>query len=130
MFRLSRRDFLKLSALLPASPGDPALDTKSDPNGKPAQQGSPQNIIILLFDAMSARDLSVYGYPRNTTPNLMRFANRANVYHSHYSAGNFTIPGTTSLLTGLYPWTHRANQRLRVDGQGIGPTKHLSVVPG
>jgi hypothetical protein len=44
----------------------------------------------------------------------MRFADRANVYHSHYSAGNFTIPGTTSLLTGLYPWTHRA-----INGSGL-----------
>ena len=43
-----------------------------------------------------------------TSPNLMRFADRANVYHSHNSAGNFTVPGTTSLLTGLYPWTYRA----------------------
>ena len=29
-------------------------------------------------------------------------------YHSHYASGNFTIPGTSSLLTGTYPWTHRA----------------------
>ncbi len=108
MPRISRRDFLKLSALLPATLAiRPWLE-------KPAavwnldQRDSPKNVIIILFDAMSARNLSVYGYPRNTTPNFTRFAGRANVYHSHYSAGNFTTPGTTSLLTGLYPWTHRA----------------------
>ena len=69
---------------------------------------SKPNVIILLFDAMSARNLSVYGYPRFTTPNLERFAEHALVYHSHTAGGNFTIPATSSLLTGTYPWTHRA----------------------
>jgi len=66
------------------------------------------NIIVLVFDAMSADNLSLYGYPRRTSPNFERLAQRATVYHSHYSAGSFTTSGTASLLTGLYPWTHRA----------------------
>jgi arylsulfatase A-like enzyme len=66
------------------------------------------NIIVLVFDAMSADNLSLYGYGRRTTPNFERLAQRSTVYHSHYSAGSFTVPGTASLLTGLYPWTHRA----------------------
>lgn len=69
--------------------------------------GSP-NVIILVFDAMSARDLSLYGFKRKTTPNLEKFAERAIVYHAHHSGGNYTTPGTASLLTGTYPWTHRA----------------------
>jgi arylsulfatase A-like enzyme len=35
-------------------------------------------------------------------------AEKAFVYHNHYANGNFTVPGTSSLLTGLRPWTHRA----------------------
>ena len=103
MKSISRRDFLKaamaLSAgsLLSLSPALRKLKTQSD---KP-------NIIVLVFDAMSARNLSVYGYPRSTTPGLERIVERATVYHSHYSAGNFTTSGTASMLTGLYPWTHR-----------------------
>jgi arylsulfatase A-like enzyme len=58
--------------------------------------------------------MSLHGYQRQTTPHLARFAERANVYHAHYSAGNFTTPGTASLLTGVYPWSHRALHR---DGQ-------------
>ncbi|HEY9153125.1 MAG TPA: sulfatase-like hydrolase/transferase [Anaerolineales bacterium] len=108
MYRFSRRDFFKLSALIPISAiASPWVKNFVSPK-LISQDNSPTNIIIILFDAMSARNLSVYGYPRNTTPNLLRFASRANVYHSHNSAGNFTVPGTTSLLTGLYPWTHRA----------------------
>jgi len=52
--------------------------------------------------------MSLYGYGRETTPNLDRFASRCTVYHSHYAAGNFTSPGTASILTGVYPWSHRA----------------------
>jgi len=72
------------------------------------QNGDRPNVIIFVFDAMSARDLSLHGYKRETTPNLEKFAERANVYHAHHAAGNFTTPGTASLLTGTYPWTHRA----------------------
>ena len=107
MPKLSRRDFLKLAALAPAA----ATFSSVLPEGLLSESRSDHslpNVIILVFDAMSARNLSLYNYPRKTTPNLERFAERATVYHSHHSAGNFTTPGVGSLLTGMYPWTHRA----------------------
>jgi len=106
MSKLSRRDFLKLlpgvstsltfSSLYP-SLASPLLRVSDKPN-----------IIVLVLDAMSARNLSLYGYRRETVPHLSRFAERATVYHAHYAAGNFTSPGTASILTGMYPWSHRA----------------------
>jgi arylsulfatase A-like enzyme len=103
MSTLTRRDFLKLTAL---AGGAAALSTLAPRRAlaSPDQKG----VIIFVFDAMSARNLSVYGYPRRTTPNLERFAARSTVFHAHNSAGNYTTPGTASLLTGTYPWTHRA----------------------
>ena len=103
---LSRREFLKLSVLLP-------LFGARSPYffGAPTQRAeNPEapNVLILLFDTLSAYHISLYGYRRETMPNLARFAERATVYHQHYAAGNFTTPGTASLLTGVYPWTHRA----------------------
>ncbi len=114
MTRINRRDFLKASAALAASA---ALGGVSRILSSPGSQTSGRpNILIFVFDAMSARHLSLYGYARQTTPNLQRFAERASVYHRHYSAGNFTTSGTASMLTGLYPWTHRAfNYRGMVD---------------
>ena len=102
---LSRRDFLKLSALAAGSAVAGASQVLSP---EPLQDTHKPNILIFVFDAMSARHLSLYGYPRPTTPNLEKFAERASVYHTHYSAGNFTTTGTASMLTGMYPWTHRA----------------------
>jgi arylsulfatase A-like enzyme len=66
------------------------------------------NLLVIVFDALSAYNVSLYGYPRQTTPNLDRLTERAIVYHNHFASGNFTTPGTASLLTGTLPWTHRA----------------------
>lgn len=109
---LSRRDFLKtIGGVSFASISSWNTRFLSD---KPAPSTSLPNILIIVFDTLSARHLSVYNYPRFTTPNLERFATRATVYHHHYAGGNFTSPGTASLLTGVLPWSHRA---LRMHGQ-------------
>jgi arylsulfatase A-like enzyme len=112
--RISRRDFLKVSAALAG--GVTFASTAPLLSSEHSQNPEKPNILIFVFDAMSARHLSVYGYARETTPTLKKFAERATVYHQHYSAGNFTTPGTASMLTGMYPWTHRAfNYRGMID---------------
>ena len=109
MTEISRRDFLKLMAVLPASLAFSNIVSAIHRQVEAAHldNGLP-NLVILVADTLSARHLSLYGYSRKTSPNLERFAERATVYHSHYSDGNFTTPGVASLLTGMYPWTHRA----------------------
>ena len=103
--QITRRDFLKLAGMLPLSLAAPGLFNSLSPL---QQAGNLQNVIIIVFDAFSAYNISLYGYQRETTPNLTRLAEKAVVYHNHYASGNFTTPGTASLLTGTLPWTHRA----------------------
>ncbi len=103
--RYSRRELLKLISLIPFAYLARNQISKNenrniDPNAK--------NVLIIVFDAWSAHNISLYGYPRDTTPNLNRLAEHAIVYHNHYSTAPWTIPGTASLLTGVYPWTNRA----------------------
>jgi arylsulfatase A-like enzyme len=101
---ITRRDFLKLAGLLPLSMAAPKIV-----NSLPVRQnGKAQNVIVLVFDAFSAHNINLYGYQRETAPNITRWAERAVVYHNHHAGGNFTTPGTASLLTGTLPWTHRA----------------------
>ncbi len=103
--KLSRRDFLKLAGALSLGAALPrAIETFA----APFPQAKPKNVVIVVFDALSAYNVSLHGYARNTTPNLARLARRAIVYHNHYAGSNFTSPGTASLLTGALPWTHRA----------------------
>ncbi len=107
--KFSRRDFLKLAALSPLAYYLSPLVRISHAPVRSAPAGS-RNVIVLVFDAWSAHDVPLYGYHRNTAPNVVNFAQNATVYHSHYTAGTFTVPGTASLLTGLLPWSHRAFQ--------------------
>ncbi|HLO14960.1 MAG TPA: sulfatase-like hydrolase/transferase [Anaerolineales bacterium] len=102
--QLSRRDFLKLASLLPLEAMASRWLRTFD---KSAIQAKP-NILVIVFDAFSAYSISTYGYNRLTTPNINRLAKRAIVYHNHFAGGSFTSPGTASLLTGVFPWTHRA----------------------
>ncbi len=104
---MRRREFLKLLALLPVTGSPVWKNLQIIPARTNVEGEKPPNILILVFDAFSAKNASLYGYSRATTPNLARFAERASVYHAHYAGGNFTNPGTASLLTGTYPWSHR-----------------------
>ena len=106
--RLNRRDFLKLASHLPVGLALPPLARTLKP--LPSIQGNKKNVLMIVFDAFSAYHLPIYGYARDTTPNISRLAERAVVYHNHYAGGNFTTPGTASLLTGVLPWLHRAFQ--------------------
>ena len=104
--KISRRDFLRLSSLSLSYPiltralGISRLENLSEPN-----------ILIVVYDAFSAEHMSLYGYERDTTPNINRLAEKAIVYHQHYAGGHWTFPGTTSLLTGVHPWSHKGFTR-------------------
>jgi arylsulfatase A-like enzyme len=107
MSKLSRRDFLKVVSTVSGAVTVSSVLPKPFSHSSPADKPS-ANIIIIVMDSMAAENLSLYGYRRNTVPNFEKFAERATVYHSHVAGGNYTSPGTASLLTGMYPWTHRA----------------------
>jgi len=104
--KFNRRDFIKLAGLMPFSMMAPRLEKMI---GSPQPlSGQNKNVLVIVFDAFSAYHVSMYGYQRETTPNLAKLAERAVIYHNHYAGGNFTTPGTASLLTGTLPWSHRA----------------------
>ena len=104
--QLDRREFINLLGLLPLT----YFVSRGPSTRKMAKTIDSPNIIIIVFDAFSGHNISLYGYPRLTTPFLSSLAEKAIVYHNHYAPANFTTPGTASLLTGTYPWTHRAIQ--------------------
>lgn len=117
---LGRRDFLKLANYAPlgmyASRFLKGLNFQLPTERK--------NIIIVVLDALSAHNMSLYGYARETTPNINRLLHRAVVYHNHIAGSNFTTSGTASLLTGTFPWTHRA---LQSNGRVIDPYPDRSI---
>lgn len=106
MAQISRRNFLKLlPALTIYKVAWPYLKPVT---GHLSQDADSPNVLFLVFDTLTARHVSLYGYNRETTPNLARFAERATVFHQHRTTANFTSPATASIFTGTYPWSHRA----------------------
>jgi arylsulfatase A-like enzyme len=65
--------------------------------------GRKPNVLLILVDTMRASHLDLYGYERETMPNLKRFAEGALTFDrafAHAPRTPFSIP---SLLTGRYP---------------------------
>ncbi|MEM7305629.1 MAG: sulfatase [Planctomycetota bacterium] len=71
----------------------------------PSSPSAP-NIVLIVMDTQRADRLSVYGYERETSPNLARLAERGIVYDNAYSTASWTWPSTASILTGLQPQEH------------------------
>lgn len=69
----------------------------------------PFNIVLIVLDALRARNLSCYGYARPTTPNLDQFAQECIVYEKAFTTSSWSLPTHASLFTGLYPTQHGAD---------------------
>ncbi len=79
--------------------------TKSVPSVKATQGAKPggSNLLLITFDALSAEDISLYGYKLATTPNLDAFARKSTVFTNFYSGSTFTSPCIATMVSGLYP---------------------------
>lgn len=62
------------------------------------------NVLVISFDAMRADGMGLYGYHRDTTPNLDLFAQQALVFENAYSASPSTPTSFASVFTGQYPY--------------------------
>jgi choline-sulfatase len=73
----------------------------------PAPQGSqdsqPPNILLVMFDQMSALALPDYGHPLVRTPHLSRLAARGTIFERAYCASPLCSPSRFAMLTGLLP---------------------------
>ncbi len=65
------------------------------------------NIILVTFDALTARDMSLYGYHRDTTPFISKWAKNSTVFTMAEAESNSTTQTTASLMTGKRVWTHQ-----------------------
>ena len=61
------------------------------------------NILLVTFDALSAEDVSCFGYRLPTTPNIDALAQSSYVFPHCYATSTFTTPCSVSMLTGCYP---------------------------
>lgn len=62
-----------------------------------------KNIVIIIIDALRPKNLSLFGYPKETDKNLKEIAKQGIFFKRHFSTSNCTIPSLTSLFTAKYP---------------------------
>jgi len=79
----------------------------------PAQGPERPNVLLIVLDTVRGDHLSLYGYPRRTTPNLDRLAAESLVFEAAYANSSWTLPTHASLLTGTDFQEHRAGQLRR-----------------
>ncbi len=65
------------------------------------------NIILVVWDSLTSRNMQLYGYERPTTPFISEWARDAVVFDNFYAASNASTPSTMSMMTGQRVWTHR-----------------------
>jgi arylsulfatase A-like enzyme len=79
------------------------------------------NIVIIVWDAVRAKNIPFYGYYRNTTPLLDKIRQDFTIYLNAISSSYWTLPSIASLFTGMYPTGHR----LLIDGDTISDSLKL-----
>ena len=71
------------------------------------------NLLLITVDTLRADHLGTYGYTKNTSPNIDRFAERSIVFEQCMSPSSWTMPAHTSVMTGLSPLVHNAGNTNR-----------------
>jgi arylsulfatase A-like enzyme len=77
----------------------------------PKQESVKPNVIVIVLGTFRADHLGCYGYPKNTSPNLDKFAKECLVFKNAYSQSHWTLPSHCSILTSRYPSVHGVMER-------------------
>jgi len=79
------------------------------------------NVLLISIDTTRANHLNCYGYPYTKTPVLNDLARHGVLYSHAYTPSPATLPGHSSLLTGLYPLHHgaRANGTFKLKEENL-----------
>jgi len=64
------------------------------------------NVVIVIFDALRARNLSTYGYSLETDPYVKRLSKEGLVFENFYATVDQTDPSITTIMSGRHPLTH------------------------
>ena len=95
----------------------PWLTYKRHVAALPASAPGAPNVLLIVWDTVRARNLSLYGYDRRTTPNLERLAASSVVFDNASSTSPWTLPGHASMLTGRWPHEMSATWEQALDGE-------------
>jgi arylsulfatase A-like enzyme len=85
------------------------------------------NIILLTIDALRRDHVSYFGYERNTTPNLDRFAANNIVFSNAHSVSGYTHIVMPSIFNSMYP-SDLPWERCATKGECAMRTSQMDVI--
>jgi arylsulfatase A-like enzyme len=77
----------------------------------PAPPAGADNVILIVLDTVRAESLGLYGYARDTTPHLARWARKGVRFDWAMAPAPWTFPSHASFLTGQWPRALEAHWR-------------------
>lgn len=112
--------------------GGDATATTVDPEAVPvAAAPSPRSILLVTVETLRADHLGLYGYGRDTSPELDRWSEDARVYEHAFTPGAWTSIAIPSLLRGVnarrLPWKPVAETNR---GRLFAPGEAIDLQPG
>jgi arylsulfatase A-like enzyme len=93
--------------------------------------GDRPNLLLITLDTTRSDRLGLYGYERDTSPNLDRLARDSVVYTAAFSTSSWTLPSHASLFTGKFPTSHGASfdpEGLLILGDGFCRAGYLDGI--
>jgi arylsulfatase A-like enzyme len=69
----------------------------------PAPPAGGSNVLLIVMDTVRAQSMGLYGYARDTTPRLSRWAKRGIRFDQALAPAPWTLPSHCSLMTGQWP---------------------------
>jgi arylsulfatase A-like enzyme len=110
---------LTAALVLVAASGVASLPFGDDADRASRERGADVNVLLVMIDTLRADHLSIYGYERETSPEIDAWAReRGVVFDNAMSHAPWTKPATAALLTALYPSTTRMGS----EGSGLPPS--------
>ena len=64
------------------------------------------SLVLISVDCLRASHVGVYGYERNTTPQIDSLAADGVIFGSAWSTSSWTLPSHVSMMTGMPPSVH------------------------
>jgi arylsulfatase A-like enzyme len=81
----------------------------------PTPVAGAQNVLMIVWDTVRAPSVSLYGYDRDNTPNLRRWAEKGVRYGRAIAPAPWTYPSHSSFFTGRWPYQLNTQWNSRLD---------------
>jgi arylsulfatase A-like enzyme len=95
------------------------LAVRVDPPKITAGSEKKKNVVVVLIDTLRADKLTAYAKTRVKTPAFGKFVKESTLFERCQAPSNWTKPSCATVLTGLYPDTHKARGHASRVGSSI-----------